>query len=186
MNPLTILLPALLCLTSAEPTTAPSTQPATTQAAPVPIIAVSHQQTYPAVGATETDRLGVGIWSDGTILWSTNEKGFGKPYQKSKVEPAQIEKIISDLAAGEFFTDDKEILKSNTYPPDAGIYVIAVQTEQKTQRLVSWRNPPVGSNVKYKEIFTNAEKMIRAAVPKNGEAAEEIDRRVFRMGSKRR
>jgi hypothetical protein len=162
---------------AAEPSTRP--QPATR---PVPVAAIWFERGYPPPGYSgEMRKLIVGLWSDGTIVWSAAEDGSGKPYQSAKLDPAAVAKLIKDLDEIQFFTDEQVNHHRNRYPPDAGHTVLAAESgPDKQQRLALWRDPPAD---RFGEVWTAAKKRIEQLRPaEKGEPLEQLDESVFRLG----
>ena len=179
--PLIGLLAVCTTAWAAEPDVAPATKPATTR--PVPVIAIWHEGGMPLPGTPHEDwrRLVIGIWSDGTIVWSGAGDGAGRPYQTTRLEPAAVEKLVRDLDELKFFTDAEVNHHRNRFPPDAGHLVIAAEAGPvKQQRLSLWRDPPAD---RFGEVWTAARKLIEQLKPeKQGEPVEQLDESVFRLG----
>ena len=164
----------LLMVMAVATTTAPSSQPAVT-----PCAAVWFEMGYPPPGVTEMQHLYVGVWSDGTIVWSAGRK---EPYMTAKVEPARVEKLLKDLDDMQFFDDAEVNRQRHHLPPDAGSTNVAAKSGWKSQRLRSWQDPPNSDRPRFNAVFVEAEKLIRAIVPEKGEEVQKIDERVYRLG----
>ena len=182
MRTLLMLLLASTLACAAEPTTGTTTRPvpapATTRPA-VPVAGIWTETGMPIPGRRDDEprKLIVGVWSDGTIVWST--AGAGKPYRTARLEPAAVDKLVKDLDAIHFF-DDAEVNHHRTrYPPDAGHTVMAAESGDKRQRLALWRDPPKD---RFGEVWTQARQRIEALKPADGKPLEaEIDPRVFQL-----
>src|SRR5262249_36908689 len=133
------LVTILLGCAPEAPAPAPtaSSQPATLPAGPV--AAIWFDVGYPPPGFTgEMQRLIVGVWSDGKIVWSDDHAEGGKPYRIAQIDPARAAKLIDDLHQVGLFDE-----KRDTYVgPDASYTVIAANDGQHRKHLGSWHDPP--------------------------------------------
>jgi hypothetical protein len=170
MRILMVLLLASAIASAAEPTTRPA-----------PVAAIWFESGYPVPGKRddETRKLIVGVWGDGTSVWSVAETGMGKPYKTARLDPAAVEKLVKDLDAIGFFGDEEVNHHRNRYPPDAGHTVMAAESGEKKQRLALWRDPPKD---RFGEVWTKARKLIEELRPAEGKPVEELDQRVFQLG----
>ena len=169
MRTLMVLLLACGFARAAEPATRP-----------VPVAAIWLETGYPIPGQREDEwrKLIIGIWSDGTIVWSAADAGSGKPYLTAKLDRADIEKLLKDLDAIGFFDDAEVNRHRNRYPPDAAHTVIAAESGEKKQRLALWRDPPKD---RFGEVWTEARKRLEALRPSEGKAVETIDQGIFHL-----
>jgi len=95
-----------------------------------------------------------------------------------------VAKLLRELDAIHFF-DDPEIAKQpSRYPPDASHNVIAATLGDKRQRIALWREPAPTTQPadRFEEIWSQARKLIADRVPKEGQAIEKIDERIFDVG----
>ena len=169
MRMLMVLLLACGFARAAEPTTRP-----------VPVAAIWHESGYPVPGQRQDEwrKLLIGLWSDGTVVWSAADAGAGKPYQTAKLEPAAVDKLLKDLDAIGFFDDAEVNRHRNRYPPDAGHTVIAAESGEKKQRLALWRDPPKD---RFGEVWTKARQRLESLRPAEGRPLEELDQRIFHL-----
>ena len=190
---------------------APASQPATAPA-PAPVAGVWYQPSGTRVLAPgeplEFHRLIVGIWSDGTVVWSDNRRTGGKPYWTGRVPRELVEKLLASLNMVGFF----EPTKISGFGPDASITVIAAQAGDRRQWMGSWHDPPTtrpravfsehgisavapgeprskpsADYQHYVEVWAESRRLIESVVPeKNGRLLEAVDEKIFGVGRKPR
>ena len=157
---------------------------------PTPVAAVTFIISYPRPGEELPRRLITGVWSDGTVITSTNRQTGGPPYTARKVDPAKIKKLAADLDALKFFTDEELNKQPNRYPPDASYTAVAATFAEKRQRLALWRAPttqPAEAD-RFVQVFMKARALINqlGEASDKGEAVETIDEKIFDVGRKPR
>jgi hypothetical protein len=167
-----------------------TSQPTTTQAAARPIAAIWFVDGMvlppPPPALAESQKLLVGVWSDGTVVWSKNDQARGgRPYQSAHITPAEVETLKNDLVAMHFF-DDPEVKKQPyLVPPDAGHIEIGAGFDDNVMLIATWREPPDG-NASFQKLYAAAKKRLLATIPAEGKPVEKIDERVFRIGQRAR
>lgn len=124
-------------------------------------------------------QLVVGVWSDGTVAWSGDDDGAGRPYRVARVEPQRVDKLIRDLDEIGFFSDAEVNFHRNRFPPDAAHSVIAAESGERRQKLRLWRDPPKD---RFGEVWKTAKILIEAMRQDKGEPVDEIDKRIFGLG----
>jgi len=155
---------------------------------PTPVAAVAHMTGYPPPGSKLTDGLITGVWSDGTVVTSSNRETGGPPYTSRKVDPARLKKLAADLDALKFFTDAEINKQPSRYPPDASHTAVGAAFDDKRQRLALWRAPttqPADAD-RFVQVFIKAREFINKLGAEQGEPVEEIDNAIFRVGQKPR
>jgi hypothetical protein len=155
---------------------------------PTPVAAVTFIISYPRPGETQPNRLVTGVWSDGTVVTSSNHETGGPPYTSRKVEPAKVKQLAADLDALKFFTDEELNKQPNRYPPDASYTAVAAAIADKRQRLALWRAPttqPADAD-RFVQIFMKARAVIDKLGEEKGEPVEKIDERIFHVGQPKR
>ena len=178
MTQILIAMMLLSALAAAEPATAPTTTPSTQ---PSPVVAIFREPGYPPPGVTPHWDLSIGIWDDGTVVYASAKEDA--PYHSAKVDPARIDKLIADLDAAGLFDDAEVNRQPYRVPPDAGATVLAVEWKGKRQRLGHWRELP---DDRFGQVWKASEKLIRELRPDGGEPVQEIDKRIFRIGWKKK
>src|SRR5207249_237536 len=89
---------------------------------------------YPPPGFTgDMQRLIVGVWGDGRIVWSDDRARGGKPYRTAHIDPVKVAKLLDDLDHAGLFDEPREA----NFGPDASITVIAADAGGKRKRLGS-------------------------------------------------
>jgi hypothetical protein len=159
----------------------PATRP--DAAAPVPVAAVWHEISYPPPGVTDLTKLIVGIWSDGSVVTGNDHERGGPPYTSRKIDPKEVEELMTDLDAMKFFTDEEFKKHPNRYPPDASYTAVAAVSGDKKQRISMWRAPttqPADAD-HFVTQFVKARKLIEQLGGEKGDPLETIDQRVFRL-----
>ena len=190
---------------------APASQPATAPA-PAPVAGVWCQPSGTRVLAPgeplEFHRLIVGIWGDGTVVWSDNRRTGGKPYWTGRIPRELVEKLLASLNTVGFF----EPTKISGFGPDASITVIAAQAGDRRQWMGSWHDPPTtrpraifsehgisavapgeprpkpsADYQRFVEVWAESRRLIESVVPeKNGQPLETVDEKIFGVGRKPR
>ena len=203
------LRPALVTVLLASPVLA--AEPAMQPAKPVPVAAVWYEQsgmTIPRPGEKfEPHRLIVGVWSDGTVVWSDNRRKGGNPYWAGRIPPDLVARLLASLETVGFFDPSK----ISGFGPDASITVIAAQADQKRQWMGSWHDPPTtrpravfsehgisavapgeprpkpsADYQRFLETWAESRRLIESVVPeKSGRPLETLDERVFKTGRER-
>jgi hypothetical protein len=169
---------------------------------PGPVAAIWFDQTS-TLAPAEPNRLIVGVWSDGTVVWSNDQRHGGKPYLTGKIDTARVQQLANDLAAAGLFDPQRQVW----FGPDATLTVIAVRAGGTHQWLGSWHDPsPTDPNFVYTEkgltvvepnqprpvpsleyqhfrkIWADARSIIEATVPANSFPAGALDQTVFQLG----
>lgn len=118
-------------------------------------------------------RLIVGIWSDGTIIWSSRRDVGGKPYSKAMIDPTRIDKLLRALESAGLF--DKSLL--GKWAPDESHPVIAAEyLGQRKQLDVATR---FAEDV---PVWGIAQRLIEEIIPARGVPADSFDKSVFAVG----
>jgi len=184
------------------PTTAPSTRP---------VAAVWYELSGMTVVKPgekfEPNRLIVGVWSDGTVVWSSDRRTGGKPYWTGKIAPELVAKLLASLKTVGFF----EPSKISGFGPDASITVLAAQADEKRQWLGSWHEPattrprvivseigisaiapgeprpkPSAEYQRFLDIWAESRRLIESVVPEqSGVPLQALDEQVFQTGRDR-
>src|SRR5215204_5927051 len=85
---------ALGCADSSRAAPSPTSRQATTAPTTRPVAAVWYEQSGMRILAPgekfEPHRLIVGVWGDGTVVWSDDRATGGAPYRTARVEPAVV------------------------------------------------------------------------------------------------
>ena len=200
---LTAVLGCSGSLAAASPTTAPATRP---------VAAVWYQRSGMTILAPgekfEPHSLVVGVWGDGTVVWSDDRRTGGKPYWIGRIAPELVGKLLTSLQTVGFF----EPPKVSGFGPDASITVIAAQTDQKRQWMGSWHDPPTtrpravfsehgisavapgeprpkpsAEYQRFLEVWAESRRLIESVVPeKSGQPLQTpLDEQTFRAGRER-
>jgi len=191
---------------------APTTRPAN-----APVTAVWFDIGYPPppkpgedVKQFEYRRLIVGVWSDGTVIWSDDRRTGGKPYCIGRVPPELVAKLLASLKTIGLF----DVSEGARFGPDSSYTVIAAQTpDGKRQWLGSWHDPPTtrplvvvgehGMGVvapadprpkpspeyqKFLEVWAESRRLIESVVPEaHGKPLnEKLDNVVFDVGREKK
>lgn len=181
---------------------AATTEPAT-RAAPQPVAAIWYERSHPKTGETDARTLIVGVWSDGTVVWSDDRATGGKPYRVGRVDPRRIERLLSDLKPAGFFREKRTV----NFGPDASYTVLAAQHGEDRQWIGSWHEPareggksvvtergivsvqpgekPPEPSPEYQQFlktWSDARRLVEGVVPAQGELLEALDARVFELG----
>ena len=186
---------------------APASQPTTAPASP-PVAAVWYEPSGTRVLAPgeplEIHRLIVGIWSDGTVVWSDDRRTGGKPYWIGRIPAELVEKLAASLKTVGFF----EPTKVSGFGPDASITVIAAQVGDQRQRMGSWHDPPTtrpravfsehgisavppgeprpkpsADYQRFVEVWAESRRLIESVVPeRSGQPLDTLDEKIFRLG----
>jgi hypothetical protein len=206
-----VLLTLLSAHALAAAAAAPASQPATAPS-PAPVAAVWYEPSGTRVVAPgeplEIHRLIVGVWSDGTVVWSDNRRTGGKPYWTGRIPRELVEKLLASLTTVSFF----EPSKISGFGPDASITVIAAQAGDRRQWMGSWHDPPTtrpraifsehgisaaapgeprpkpsADYQRFIEVWAESRRLIESVVPeRSGQPIETVDEKVFRVGRKAR
>jgi hypothetical protein len=192
-----------------QPAAVAATRPATTTTASAkapatrPVAAVWYEMSYPPPGETEPRRLIVGVWADGTVVWSDNRRTGGAPYRAGQIDRPRVGQLLRELKQAGFFAETRHV----DFGPDASYTVLAASDGTDAQWLGSWHEPaPANANVvvteqgigvvepgrprpepspEYKRFLNTwaaARKAIEATVPREGRAVERVDPRTFELG----
>jgi hypothetical protein len=84
-------------------------------------------------------RLIIGVWADGTVIWSNDRQRGGKPYFRGNVVAARLQQLLTDLEAAGFFEPNT---RTSYYGPDSSYHVIEARIGRKYQALESWHEGP--------------------------------------------
>ena len=190
---------------------APTTRPANP-----PVAAVWFNIGYPPppkpgddIKQLEFRRLIVGVWSDGTVIWSDDRSKGGKPYYIGRIPAELVAKLLASLKAVGLF----ELPDAPHFGPDSSYTVIAAQTpDGRRQQLGSWHDPPTtrpllvigdrGMGVvppgeprpkpspayaHFLEVWAESRRLIESVVPEaHGQPMnEKLDNAAFDVGKKR-
>jgi len=205
-----VLMTLLSCHVFAAAAAAPASRPATAPAS-APVAGVWYEPSGMRVLAPgeplEIHRLIVGVWSDGTVVWSDDRRTGGKPYWTGHIPHELVEKLLASLQTVGFF----EPSKISGYGPDATITVIAAQTGERRQWMGSWHDPPTTRpraifsehgisavapgeprpkpSVDYQrfvEVWAESRRLIESVVPeKSGRPLETLDEKIFGVGRRK-
>jgi hypothetical protein len=172
---------------AARPATQATTHPALAERAR-PVAALWHAVGYPPPDYKGPMRgLIIGVWSDGTIVWSDNRKTGGPPYLTAAVAPERVQKLLTDLADAGFFDETYE----NYYPPDASHTVLAADSGTRRKRLATWMDlvrpataagdkpEPRPHEAHFEQVWTPSRRLIEQVVPSKGQPVETIDEAIF-------
>ena len=115
----------------------PATQPTT---APVAAVWFEQPHARPAAAGDrrEPRRLIVGVWANGTVIWSDNRATGGAPYYIGRIPDATIAKLLASLDEVGLFDVSRDVW----FGPDASYTVIAAEADGKRKWLGSWHDPP--------------------------------------------
>ena len=124
------------CAVSAQP---PATLPnlesqpgqmATTQPIkPIPVAAIWYERGYP-FHEQPSKFLIVGIWSDGTVIWSDDRAPGGGSHFRTNVGVERVEKLLHDLASVQFFSPS---IRQVNFGPDSSYTVVAARAGNQHQ-----------------------------------------------------
>ena len=182
----------------------------TTQATTGPVAAVwfepSGMRILKPGEKIERHRLIVGVWGDGTVVWSDDRATGGAPYRTARVDPAVVADLEQSLAAAELF----EPINGVQFGPDASITVLAAEVGGKRQWLGTWHEPPrdnpqividqrgiyaikAGERppepspeyARFRKVWSESRRLIESVVPKEGQPASNVDERIFELGRRR-
>lgn len=184
-------------------------RPATQTAFPSgPVAAVWFDVGYPPAGFDgEMNRLIVGVWGDGRIIWSDDRARGGKPYRMGRVDPDRVRKLLADLQSAGLFQEPREV----NFGPDASYTVVAAGSGEQRKWLGSWHEPkptnlgtvidqrgihhvnpgearpePSPDYTHFLGVWDRSRKLIEGMVPPSGEPLETVDPAVFKLGRKPR
>ena len=202
------LTTALLWLAMQATTAASTSQPAAAATAPAattrPVAAVWSQTSRPMPPDGESRRLIVGVWGDGTVVWSADRATGGKPYRAGRIEVQRVEQLLAQLKAAAFFEEKRKY----NFGPDASHTVLAAEGGGQHQQLGSWHEPAWDSNGrsvvtelgvvavapgekppepspeyrKYLDVWAKSRRVIEAVIPQEGQPLKTLDARVFDLG----
>ena len=155
----------------------------------------------------EPHRLIVGVWRDGTIVWSDDRATGGKPYRKGRVDAPVLARLEQSLTSAGLF----ERVRENNYGPDASTTVLAAEVGDQRRRLATWheparRNPllvidqrgiyaiqpgertpePSPEYAHFLKVWSESRRLIESVVPTEGEAVTTFDESIFKLGRARR
>jgi hypothetical protein len=86
--------------------------------------------------ASQGPQLLVGIWGDGTVIWSNEHVKGGPPYFTAQVNPEEVTATFKKLVdVGAF---DVPRLKQANFGPDSKFTTILVRTAGKELKMDSW------------------------------------------------
>ena len=85
-------------------------------------------------------------WTDGTIVWSQDQKKGGPPYQTSKIDPAKFTNLLAKLEKDGVFKKTSDDLFYRG--PDASYHQIELLSGKKHIYLESWHEAYEGNNTK--------------------------------------
>jgi hypothetical protein len=140
------IVAAIGCCRTSAAADAPAPSPATTRPTNAPVAAVWFDAGYPPplkpgekLEDMEYRKLVVGVWSDGTVIWSDNRRTGGKPYHIGRIPNELVAKLLASLKTVGLF----DVPDAPRFGPDSSYTVIAAQTDDgKRIWLGSWHDPP--------------------------------------------
>ena len=201
---------ALLAIGCARPVNAPQAanmaadRPSTRPAPPSPVAAIWYDEISKGPPRTrEAQRLIVGIWSDGSVVWSNDRESGGKPYLHAKIDPTRVDRLLNGLDAAGFFGKLRQV----NFGPDSTYTVIAGVRGANRQWLGSWHDPARdGPNVgvtehglevifpgqprptpspeyqHFLDVWAASRKLIEGAVPTDGSPVDAPDSEIYLLG----
>ena len=140
----------------------------------------------------------VGVWSDGTIIWSSDRRRGGPPYSKGKIEIGRVEKLADDLNGTGFFDLKRQV----NFGPDAAHTVIAAQARGARQWVGSWHDPAIPGVVvteqgiviqgtassaspqytHFLKVWADARAVVEGVIPATGDRTASVDAAVYKLG----
>jgi hypothetical protein len=192
--------------------------PPTTKPVNAPVAAVWFDVGYPPppkpgedVSQFEFRRLIVGVWSDGTVIWSDDRRTGGKPYYVGRIPPELVTRLLTSLNTVGLFD-------VRFRPPlivDSSSTVIAAETDAPRQRqqLASSHDPPTtrplldvnehgmsaiapgeprparsAEFTRFMEVWAESRRLIESVVPEaHGKPMnEKLDKAVFDVGREKK
>jgi len=184
----------------------------------------SPNPSLPTVGATQTDGEGavagiwwensvptpvnppahqliVGVWQDGTVIWSSDRQFGGPPYMRGHIPVSKVDALVERLNGTGFF----ELKRQANFGPDASYTVIAAQAAHgKHQWVGSWHEPsspgvivtergiqssidaasesPSKEYQQFLKVWADARAAIENAIPAEGATTRSVDETIYKLG----
>jgi hypothetical protein len=101
-----------------------------------PAIAVFTSSGLPLPGIDSNPHLIVGIWPDGRMIWSRDQRSGGRPYLSARVEPKSVQALLDRFERENVF--DEKDFRHSWVGPDSPFTTIWLQSGDRQTRLESW------------------------------------------------
>ncbi|HEY8747852.1 MAG TPA: hypothetical protein VIM11_07750 [Tepidisphaeraceae bacterium] len=167
---------------------------------PVAAIWWEHGGNAPPTGTAQLRKLIVGIWSDGTVVWSADRHFGGPPYTRGQIAVDKVGFLADRLNATGFFNLTRQV----NFGPDASHTVIAAQMNGVSHWIGSWHDPsdpgivvterglqsaadgpgdpPSASYKHFLKVWEDARTVLESSVPNSSVVTPSVDESVYTLG----